>query len=80
VLVCGLRVLMSKLAVLVSRIRVFLRLVVLAEVVVVSRLMMVMRGGVVVSGGLVMMFGCRVFRFGHLGLPCRGWPDLQTLP
>ena len=45
-----------------SRGRVLLRVVVLAEFVMVGRLMVMMRGGVVVSGRLVMMLTRRMLR------------------
>jgi hypothetical protein len=52
----------GELAMFVSRGRMLLRVVVLAEIVMMGRLMMMMRGGVVVSGRLVMMLTRWMFR------------------
>ena len=45
-----------------SRGRVLLRVVVLAEIVMMGRLMVMMRGGVVVSGRLMVMLTRRMLR------------------
>jgi hypothetical protein len=52
----------GELAMFVSRGRMLLRVVVLAEVVMMGRLMVMMCGGVVVSGRLVMMLTRRMLR------------------
>ena len=56
----GRGVLVSLLAMFVSRVSVLLRLFVLAEIMVMGGLMMMMRGGVVISGSLMMMLGSRM--------------------
>jgi hypothetical protein len=63
--VSGRRVLMSSLTVLVSGVRVLLRLVVLACIVEVSGLQMVMGRGLMMGGRLMMMLARRM-----LGLRC----------
>ena len=68
-LVSGRGVLMSLLAVFVRGLRVFLRLLVLAEVVMMGGLMVMMRGGVVMSGGLMMMLARRMLRLCHGVVP-----------
>jgi hypothetical protein len=58
----GRGVLVSLLAMFVSRFRVPLRLFVLAEVMMMGGLMMMMRGSVMISGGLMMMLAGRMLR------------------
>ena len=73
------RVLVGKLAVLMSRRCVVLRLLVLTEVVVVRRLMVVMGGGVVMRGGLVVVLaGLMRRRCQWSFLPC-DCPPLITV-
>ncbi len=57
----GRRMLVGKLAMFVSRSRVFLCLFVFAELVVMGRLKVMMRGGMVVSGGFEVMLTRRMF-------------------
>ena len=52
----------GELAMFMSRGRVLLRVVVLAEIVMMGRLMVMMRGGVVVSGRLMVMLTRRMLR------------------
>jgi len=59
------RVLVGKLAVFMSRVRVLLRLVVLTEIVMVRGLMVVMGGSVVMRGGLVVVFAGLMRRLCH---------------
>jgi hypothetical protein len=65
----GRGVLVSLLAMFVSRFRVLLRLFVLAEIMMMGGLMMMMRGRVVVGGGLMMMLTGGVLRLGHGAFP-----------
>ena len=58
----GRGVLVSLLAMFVSRVSVLLRLFVLAEIMVMGGLMMMMRGGVVISSSLMMMLSGRMLR------------------
>ena len=58
----GRGVLVSLLAMFVSRFRVPLRLFVFAEVMMMGGLMMMMCGSVMISGGLMMMLTCRMLR------------------
>ena len=58
----GRGVLVSLLAVFVSRFGVLLRLLVLAKIMMMGGLMMMMGGGVVMSGGLMMMLAGRMLR------------------
>ena len=58
----GRGVLVSLIAMFVSRFGMLLRVFVLAEVMMMGGLMMMMRGGVVMSGGLMMMLTCRMLR------------------
>ncbi len=67
--VSGRGVLVSVLAVFVSRFGVLLRLLVLTEVMMMGGLMMMMGGGVVMSGGLMMMLAGRMFRLCHGAVP-----------
>jgi hypothetical protein len=65
--VCGGRVLVSSLAVLVRRGRVGFRLIVLALRMLMRRLMMVMGGGLVSGSSVVMMIAGRMLgRLSHL--------------
>jgi hypothetical protein len=52
----------GELAMFMSRGRVLLRVVMLAEIVMMGRLMVMMRGGVVVSGRLMVMLTRRMLR------------------
>jgi hypothetical protein len=58
----GRGVLVSLLAMFVSRVGVLFRVFVLAEVVMMGGLMMMMRGSVMISGGLMMMLTGRMLR------------------
>jgi hypothetical protein len=65
--VCGGRVLVSSLAVLVRRGRMGFRLIVFALRMLMRRLIMVMRGGLVSSSSVVMMIAGRMLgRLSHL--------------
>jgi hypothetical protein len=58
----GRGVLVSLLAMFVSRVGMLFRVFVLAEVVMMGGLMMMMRGSVMISGGLMMMLTGRMLR------------------
>ncbi len=79
-LVGGRRVLLSLLAMFVSRVGVILRLFVLAKIMMMGGLMMMMGGGVVMSGGLMMMLTGRMFRLCHSAIPPnRSWKTVCRL-
>jgi hypothetical protein len=60
VFVGRLRVLMPRVAMFVSSLSVFLRLIFLAKLVMMGRLMMVVSGSVMMGGGLMMVLDSRV--------------------
>ena len=61
--------LMSLLAMFVSRFRVILRLFLLAKIMMKGSLMMMMRRRMVMSGSLMMMLTGGMFRFCHGAIP-----------
>jgi hypothetical protein len=77
----GRGVLVSLLAMFVSRFGVLLRVFVLADVMVMGGLMMRMRGSVVMSGGLMMMLTGRMLRgLCHVAIPpSRSWRRMPAV-
>ena len=65
----GRGVLVSLLAMFVSRFSVIFRLFVLAKIMMKGSLMMMMRGRMVMSGSLMMMLTGRMLRFCHGAIP-----------